>query len=163
MAIHHLHGVVKVEITGEASGSLRIPSKQLKAGSGVGLGRCDRVAWLGGFRPGDVAIDVSIRFGKSRESVQGGLGKFFTTQIVDTNGNEAGEVFVVDACRGSCPVNESRVGELLRKGRGAGRLEEAKYGANWEAFGVCKVAGGVRMGWAFARRARAGVGGERGE
>ena len=39
LAVHHLHGIVKVEITGEASSSFRVPSQLLKAGSGVRLCR----------------------------------------------------------------------------------------------------------------------------
>ena len=107
-----------------------------------------------------MAIDVSVCFGKGRKSMQGGFGKFFAPQIVDTNGNKAREVFVADACRGSCPVNESGVGELLRESRGASRLKLTKYGANGKAFGTCKVTGGVRVRRAFARGAGAGVGRE---
>jgi hypothetical protein len=146
LAIHHLHGVVKVEITGEASSSFSVLSQLLKAGSGVRLGRCKRVAWLGGFRPGNVAVDIAIGLGEGGECMQRSLSKFFTPEIVDANRDESGKVFVADACGGCWPINEGRVGELFRESRWASRLETTEYGANGEAFSMCKIAirGAVR-------------------
>jgi hypothetical protein len=78
------------------------------------------------------------------------FGEFFTSQIVDACGKKSREILKANSGRGSGPINESRVGELLRKGRGPSGLNATEYRACREAFCIGKVARGEGVGGAFA-------------
>ena len=64
------------------------------------MGRCNRIAWFRGFRPGNVTVDVPVGLGKDREGVQRCLSKFLTPEVVDTSSKKTRKILEADACRG---------------------------------------------------------------
>ena len=116
MSVKNFGGISVVKLVCQPSSSLGISGKLLVVRfDSVGCeGEISFRLVLLPFR--DVSMDKTIRFAKFMESVEGSVVPVRVSEIVVADGGEMDEHVTTHRSRRPIPVDELRIGKLIRKG-----------------------------------------------